>query len=438
VRFPEDRIKEAIHHPDPEIRARAVAYFARSHSPDPAVMGLVIKAVERYGRRDATGLVGPARHLRQTEGSVAWVVGELNDGRDGWDEDYGFNLSMVLLEAHPALLLLKEAAILSARHFLPDLRSALSERLRMTTWDEATCWSELEGFCEAASSEEDASKTDLGHARRVVEALARFGGRCDGKVRALLEQKVEDYRHDPMAWMEPLAVRLAGLARLESTVPLIVAKLLGDGGDVLNEECAEALTRVGTPAVLHAVAGAFPTAELHFRIYATGPLENIHSDLAVETCLSLLRQEADPGIRVHLAQALLAQFASEAIEEARRLLVRRDLDFEERGLRDYLLETCALTGERFPEYDEWWAASKAEREEHRRRVGELEDDPVGLLRFALEKLTGKAAAGVPRPPSPTLPGPTLPRQPEKRQRVGRNDPCPCGSGKKFKVCCGRR
>ena len=22
-------------------------------------------------------------------------------------------------------------------------------------------------------------------------------------------------------------------------------------------------------------------------------------------------------------------------------------------------------------------------------------------------------------------------------RVGRNDPCPCGSGKKFKHCCGR-
>jgi preprotein translocase subunit SecA len=23
------------------------------------------------------------------------------------------------------------------------------------------------------------------------------------------------------------------------------------------------------------------------------------------------------------------------------------------------------------------------------------------------------------------------------KRVGRNDPCPCGSGKKYKVCCGR-
>ena len=27
------------------------------------------------------------------------------------------------------------------------------------------------------------------------------------------------------------------------------------------------------------------------------------------------------------------------------------------------------------------------------------------------------------------------KQQLKRKRVGRNDPCPCGSGKKFKKCC---
>ena len=25
----------------------------------------------------------------------------------------------------------------------------------------------------------------------------------------------------------------------------------------------------------------------------------------------------------------------------------------------------------------------------------------------------------------------------KEKKVGRNDPCPCGSGKKYKFCCGR-
>jgi len=31
-----------------------------------------------------------------------------------------------------------------------------------------------------------------------------------------------------------------------------------------------------------------------------------------------------------------------------------------------------------------------------------------------------------------------PRMPIKKQKkIGRNDPCPCGSGKKYKKCCGR-
>ena len=32
------------------------------------------------------------------------------------------------------------------------------------------------------------------------------------------------------------------------------------------------------------------------------------------------------------------------------------------------------------------------------------------------------------------------KQPKRKtaaQKVGRNDPCPCGSGKKYKKCCGR-
>ena len=34
---------------------------------------------------------------------------------------------------------------------------------------------------------------------------------------------------------------------------------------------------------------------------------------------------------------------------------------------------------------------------------------------------------------PDIPEP----KPEKRKKIGRNEPCPCGSGKKYKKCCGR-
>jgi hypothetical protein len=441
MRYPEDKIKEAILHPDIDIRNRATRYFAKSFSSDVSIMPLVIKAVETYGRQnDAYQLIGSARDLPQSEDTIAWIIDELNDESSGKYENYAYNLSMVLVDADLGLLLPRESAILEARHFLPDLATPLTDRLRMLSWDEATCWQKLEEFCEEGKDKPYVNDVNLSYANMIVEALARYGQDCEAKVHELLSVKLDDYSHHPMKWLEPLVVRLAGQTNLESAIPLIIAKLFDDGGDLLNEECAEALARIGTPAVFHAIVEEFPTAELHFRIYATNPLEHVQSDLAVETCLKLLEKENDKHIRRELANALLYQFAQEGIEIARQLLVGRELDFGDKGLRNCLLETCTLTGERFPEYDGWLEIEKIEKAEHWKRVKELEGDPAGLMMFALEKLTGKKGADVAKakPSLPPISRLALPPKPAQKQKVGRNDPCPCGSGKKFKTCCMRK
>jgi uncharacterized protein YecA (UPF0149 family) len=35
----------------------------------------------------------------------------------------------------------------------------------------------------------------------------------------------------------------------------------------------------------------------------------------------------------------------------------------------------------------------------------------------------------------TAPPPSRSKQVVKSKKIGRNDPCPCGSGKKYKKCC---
>src|SRR5947209_6820003 len=119
LRLPDDKIKEAILHDDPAIRDRATSYFARSYSDDVSIMAQVIRAVETYGRQGAYRMIGLSRDLRQTEESITWVIDELNDEPSGGYEDYAYNLSMVLVEADPALLLPRESDALGARHFLP-------------------------------------------------------------------------------------------------------------------------------------------------------------------------------------------------------------------------------------------------------------------------------------------------------------------------------
>jgi hypothetical protein len=78
MRYPEGKIKEAILHPDIEIRDRAILYFAKSFTTDTSIMPLVIKAVETYGRQnDAYRLIGASRELPQTEDTLLvgpWLV----------------------------------------------------------------------------------------------------------------------------------------------------------------------------------------------------------------------------------------------------------------------------------------------------------------------------------------------------------------------------
>ena len=433
MRFPEDRIKEAILHPDLDVRQMAVRYFAAAHSPDDSVMPLVIQAVEHFGKQDAFSLIGLSSRIAQTAETIDWIIGELNQNDSNYYDNYIYNLSMVLLNSDPRLLLPRESDILEARYFFHQLHHPFCERLQMLGWDEDICWQKLESFCNEAKDIDDVTKVDLSYGKRIVESLARYGTSCEQKVEALLRQDIVDYSRHPMKWMEPLLVELAGEAQLESLISLILSKLDEDCGDFVNQACAEALTQIGTPAVLEAVSQIYSNAPSHFWIYASDPLENIHSDLAVEKCLHLLRQAKDRDVQIILATALLSQFASEGIEESRKLLVGHKLNFESRGLRNQLLKTCVIMEERFPEYDEWVSEMTVEREEHQERVRNLGDDPTALMQFALENLTERSNTTDIEPDAPILPD--APSKIEGKHKVGRNDLCPCGSGKKYKKCC---
>ena len=57
-----------------------------------------------------------------------------------------------------------------------------------------------------------------------------------------------------------------------------------------------------------------------------------------------------------------------------------------------------------------------------------------------ESPDGSAGVRPPAKPAPAEQGELKIELPTRRDipKVGRNEPCPCGSGKKFKACCGRK
>ena len=77
MRYPEDKIKEAILHPDLDVRDTAIRYFYSSTSPDHTLMPLAIQAIEQYGRTKAFSFTHYLNLLPQTEKTIGWVIAEL-------------------------------------------------------------------------------------------------------------------------------------------------------------------------------------------------------------------------------------------------------------------------------------------------------------------------------------------------------------------------
>lgn len=71
---------------------------------------------------------------------------------------------------------------------------------------------------------------------------------------------------------------------------------------------------------------------------------------------------------------------------------------------------------------------------------DLEDQGVFEVRDDIEAVLGEDAAAIPQTILVLRKLANIRRQPKpptRRSKAGRNDPCPCGSGRKYKRCCGR-
>jgi len=71
-------------------------------------------------------------------------------------------------------------------------------------------------------------------------------------------------------------------------------------------------------------------------------------------------------------------------------------------------------------------------------IKNIQEDSIKLLvRSRIDKEHAPQREKVAEPVNASLGGSDEPKKPvTNKNRVGRNDSCPCGSGKKYKKCCG--
>src|SRR5262249_47791251 len=191
-------------------------------------MPLAIQAIERYGRTKAFSFTHYLNLLPQTEQTIGWAIAELQGDFQGQAEEqhfYYLNLSRLLCHADIRLVAQHAPDILHAPHFDPKERLAFRERLEMFGWNAEKCWQALWEDCEGNRDKNNIEEFDLGHALRIVEALARQPHEYQGQIVALLCEKVYDFRLDARKWLQPLMANLAGEMRLQAAIPALVGNL---------------------------------------------------------------------------------------------------------------------------------------------------------------------------------------------------------------------
>jgi SEC-C motif len=175
------------------------------------------------------------------------------------------------------------------------------------------------------------------------------------------------------------------------------------------------------------VSHEFPTGEWHFRLYWAGVLEHTHSELAVAKCLELFEPEDDETIKIQLGQALIAQFATEAIEPVREFILQSRLDPEILDLQDNLVAASTALGVDFPERENW----KSDQQSRRELRQKLFREKYGLASQVVDAWSDEGDLDEVYSESDAFEDQIIRGIP----KIGRNDPCPCGSGKKYKKCC---
>jgi hypothetical protein len=423
-----EQVKPLLLHEDRPVRDLAVDYFRSCWSQDTALAPMILRACRQYGvDENVHGLMACSRFVIEDESfdDLLQMLAEAKDYDTAW------RLYHILIHTPVDVLLRRESALLDASNLPDELLNRINRRRDLSGWPGPKLWQEIRDFADRSADKKYVGEIDHAYADDLVEALGRHDEPAAATICGLLHSFGEDG-----GWLEICLVDLAGERRLRETIPLLVDRLRIDT-DYLRERVMEALGKIGDPEAVRLIRAAFPSEPWHFKNYASDAMGRVKCPITEEAILELLEIEEHPGIRTMLCMELCDMFSERGVRVVRHQ-IRSGYDRMLVCLEDHLLPVAHVLGIELPEADAW----RAEREERERRQAERRAELAEMgKRYAALKARGidpfakLAEKPKPQPKREAIPDKISPVRLD-RPKVGRNEPCPCGSGKKFKKCCG--
>jgi hypothetical protein len=432
------QVKPFVLHDDRFVRHAAVSYFQGCWCQDGDVLPLVLQAYTRHKTAEDLHGLGWCDHFPVTEEGLASVLDGLAQVTDRSAIDY---LNDALVRTPVALAAARDAEIRASPHVLPETLERLERRRRLAERPGEELWQELQDFAHRSQEQELVGDIDHAYADDLTETLAHFPvPDTDTICRLLALPELDD------SWLEVFLVDLAGHRRLREAVPSLVDKFRIDT-DYLLEQASKALAKIGDPEAARLIRDSFVQESWTFRLYTSSLLGDLKHEESEQAILYLLERKTERDIRANLCSSLCHLVSAHAIEVVRRV-IQSGYDSMITNLEEDLLPVADMLGVTIPEAPRWREQREQRSRRYARAMAEWERESAAAQE-AKAGTSGTAAqvqkGTTPRSATPAGPDDAGAYEWEKpapfqrgQARVGRNDPCPCGSGKKFKKCCGKR
>ena len=449
-----DQVIPFLQNDDVEVRQHAVLYLTGAHDPSPATAEDFWRAIDMVGPENAISFTERLELLPQTDESVRRTL----EGLTAFPPDHRQGLLRVLRSLDIETARKHRDAIGAAEHVPPDVVQHLDQRLALAAEPPEPLWDRLMAQA-AALEDKELTEEDALAAERVIEALARRPDvAADRAVAMLRDQSVR-------GWREVVVADLAGEMRLRTpeAVEALIDKLKDEETDILWETASEALVRAGDARVVERLAERFPRENWGFKISAAGVLGRIKLPQAEAALVRLLPGETDKEVVTFLAASLLDLCPTDVdvLRSVRQVILDQRYEPGTTDLKAMLVAVGRMSDYVPEEAADWEAERAADRKRWEsgaadadgilaaitsRRLGAEDLGPVGQILgipdsrpLAPLRPATRSRRETPgrRGASSYAPAQQIPSLRREKAKVGRNDPCPCGSGKKFKKCCNR-
>lgn len=385
-----DEMKEFLMHPEERIRQFTLDYFDEAQSDDEELLPLLLRACDMAEAVDVRrGLLHSARELVVTATGASELCRRIKS-----EPELETSYAAALLASSPHVLteVVDELAQLPA-----ELHRKLERRINLVQLSTADLIRQWWRFA-ASIRGEDYYTIDFSFVVAMAREISRRQDLPDMKLSdVILKYQADDSDDWDEHYEDVMACVLAGYLQDESAVPALLDVLTSDI-DLLQERAMYALVRIGTERIVDAVEQRFRESEWDFQNYATGVLAGIKTSVSEAATVRLFEQATDIEERLMLADTLCSLISATEIPAMKKLLQDSDDSVD---LMESLHANCVLNGIDDEDVRNWKVT-----------LGEIDAAFERRIRFEKE----------------------MEARPHKK--VGRNEPCPCGSGKKYKKCCG--